>query len=59
MSTRTKKKSASPPTMSNVSGEVACSRKRVGAAATATFTRSFFGLATTLGSLFDLARSRL
>ena len=58
MSARTRKNSASPPTMSNVSGEVAFSRKRVGAAATATF-RSFFGLVPTLGLVFGLADARL
>ena len=44
--------------MSNVSGEVAWSRERVGAAAAATFARSFFGLVLTLGFGVDLARLR-
>ena len=57
MSARTRKNSASPPTMSNVSGEVAWSRVSVGVAATATFTPSFLGFA--LGFGLGLADSRL
>ena len=61
MSARTRKNSASPPTISNVSGEVAFSRKRFGAAAAAAFTRSRFGfgLAPTLRFAFDVVGSRL
>ena len=59
MSARTRKKSASPPTISKVSGEVAWSRERLGAAATATFSRSYFGLVLTLGLGFGLAGSSL
>ena len=60
MSARTRKNSASPPTMSNVSGEVAFSPKRVGAAAAAAFNRPFFGLVPTLGFVvFGLAALRL
>jgi len=46
--------------MSNVSGEVAFSRKRVGAATAAAFNRPFFGLVPTLGFVvFGLADLRL
>ena len=54
MSARTRKNSASPPTMSNVSGEVAWSREMLGAAATATFTLGS-GLSFTLGFGLGLA----
>ena len=53
MSARTRKNSASPPTISNVSGEVAWSREMVGAAATATLTLGA-GLSFTLGLGFGL-----
>ena len=55
MSARTRKKSASPPTMSNVSGEVASSREMPGSAGAAvfvTFGSGFFGFG------FDVTGSR-
>ena len=55
MSARTRKKSASPPTMSNVSGEVASSREMPGSAEAAvfvTFGSCFFGFG------FDVTGSR-
>ena len=57
MSATTKMNSASPPTMSNVSGEVAWSRVSEAVAATATFAPSFLGF--DLGFDLGLAVSRL
>ena len=59
MSARTRKNSASPPTRSNVSGEVAWSRERLAAAGAASFTRSFLVLALILGRGFGLAVTRV
>ena len=62
MSARTRKNSASPPTMSNVSGEVASSRERLGSAEAAVFVpfgsgfdSVFFGL----GFVVSRPRTRL
>lgn len=55
MSARTRKNSASPPAMSNVSGEVASSRERPGSAGAAVFVT--FGSGFGFG--FDLTGSRL